>query len=780
MTSVSAMAQAATCYGNDIHISTTGGGSTNCSTDVYANMLGQNVANITIASLNGTAYPNGPTTFVGNTAANLVTNVPLGKYVYTLTDANGGTCWGYLTVEDKIKPVCAAVPPPALFAGFPCTTDLGTFKPVGSDKELNKTNGLYDNSLSFRDVLAADFYEHASTVGKLGQGRFIFTASPKTVTIGSVLAGVNFQSITDACGIAEIGYTDQVREGCDLDGQKGRVRVVSRTWYVIDVNGNKNNACPTDFVFLQPTLILLGPGAGTTIGDVAPVIVPVAANVLCNAADAALTPGGAPAVAATATAAAIAAIPGTGWPFFDVNDNTTYEVGVDIPVASNYSGTCMVSASYSDKEIAGCSPKVKKIVRSWLIRNMCSAAATVTGDQLISITPLGPVVTVNDEDKNCEGIQRLVSTDAGDCFASNSTILNATIGTQLCGTSADLDAFISITGMTQNWLCGNAEALAAKRGLVFPINLRGTDSKVPNLPAGEYDVTVTFKNSCGVSSGVVNYQLRVTDNEAPTAIVVDQLVVSLTNNGTTRIYPEQLDKGSRDNCGVSKLEIATVDAAGVMSAFGPYATVDCSNGTIANLALRVTDCATGRGITKSSAGVVNNCDIVALNNTNVAMVPILIQDKSLPQCSAPGDMTMTCLQWEQLKRVAGSGSLVDKEDPAVIAFLSLPTFAGSFGQKTSCTGVAKETYTIDVNACGEGKVVRTYVVTKGAVKSTPCVQTITFKSNKPQDFRASFPTNTTVSCGNLDPAATGKPTITNGACQNIQVSYSDEVFVVKI
>jgi Dockerin type I domain/Cohesin domain len=741
-------------------------------------------------------------------AAGASATVPaVGSYRYEVTAPCGEKCWGEIEAKDKVAPTCVA--PAVTDLALSCTTNETVVAPIPAPSGTTLPNDA--EFIYFRSggvQITAETAASATTrrnvtktfgIGKIYEGAYTFGETNRTsidVVYRKNTTETTLMTINDNCGIAQIGYTDNVQEGCDIAGP-GTIKRITRTWYAVDKNGNRITLnCVNTITFSKPTGTIVLPGAVNYLATYTTLPAGITAGatgnysmVLCSNPVAVREPN---ALGSTVTVAGTGFVATTGVPRLQLADGT-YQ---DIP--TSFSGACMISASKSDVFVPGCTAEVGKITRVWTVTDMCTKVS-VQGTQIITVMAPRPVVTLNDEVKFCSNtslpaifksdVQRLVSTDAGVC-TSSATILNATVNSSAnaCATSVT-DAFITITARTRNNTCDAYNTAMIN----LPYQLRGLDAKIPDLPAGVYTVSAYFVNNCGMRSDADGnttgdqdhtFDLVIQDNEAPTAISIDRLSIGLTNavNGLTRITAAQLDKGSSDNCGVASRSVAIVNADGTFGPFGPFVEVTCSMNPM--VALKITDCAV-----KLDANDVNGDNVIcefrgdANANSNVVMVPLDIQDKSVPVCSAPGNMNMTCADWLQIKRLVGTGSVAAgsalSTDAATINLLQ--SMAGKFGGVSSCTPGAKESFTANVNACGEGAVVRTFSTTKTingvTTTSTPCTQVIRFVNNKEQSFTATFPVDTnTESC---DATPKVRPTVTGSDCENIQVTYSDEVFTDK-
>jgi hypothetical protein len=165
--------------------------------------------------------------------------------------------------------------------------------------------------------------------------------------------------------------------------------------------------------------------------------------------------------------------------------------------------------------------------------------------------------------------------------------------------------------------------------------------------------------------------------------------------------------------------------------------------------------------------------IDAACNYNECMVNATIQDKIGPSITCPADRTVNCdfaYDVNNLKATFGEATVVDN--------CATPTIT--------------ETNTPDINQCQIGSLVRTITATDAGGRKASCTQKITFEAIKPFYINKENPLDpnddivwpvdvTTTGCedpGNAayDPSVTGKPQFLNGACTLVGADYDDQIF----
>jgi hypothetical protein len=125
----------------------------------------------------------------------------------------------------------------------------------------------------------------------------------------------------------------------------------------------------------------------------------------------------------------------------------------------------------------------------------------------------------------------------------------------------------------------------------------GAPRFVTGIPTGDHRFRYTVTDECG-NATTIECAFRVIDLTEPTAICNDELNISLNGGGTARVYAEDINEGSNDNCGIASIEVrrqitrndVCEAIAPTFSAWGPYVDFSCCDaGELVRIELRVTD-----------------------------------------------------------------------------------------------------------------------------------------------------------------------------------------------
>lgn len=248
-----------------------------------------------------------------------------------------------------------------------------------------------------------------------------------------------------------------------------------------------------------------------------------------------------------------------------------------------------------------------------------------------------------------------------------------------------------------------------------------------NIPIGTYPVTYSAQDACGnVSTCIMN--ITVMDEIPPTPVCDFNTAINLTIFGNATVSAITFDDGSYDNCGIDSF---AVSRDGIN--FGAFATFDCSDIEYSpiEVTLRVWDL----------AGNYNDCTI----NT-------IIDDKLNPAISCPSDIYISCSEDYNDLNIVGLPIIDDN--------CTIDTFYYSD--------------VLNLNACNEGTITRTWTVIDAGSNSNTCTQIITLEDNTPlsiiwpPDFVTSI-------CGDSTGVSfTGEPVLINDDCESISIIHEDE------
>lgn len=311
--------------------------------------------------------------------------------------------------------------------------------------------------------------------------------------------------------------------------------------------------------------------------------------------------------------------------------------------------------------------------------------------------------------------------------------------------------------------------------------------QIINLPLGSHTLTFTAFDGCG-NETTCEQTLIVVDDIPPVAVCDQNTKVSLGSDGTARVFWSTFEDGSYDNCGIDRIEVRRMDRE-----------FDCEPNTFFFKEFVEFCCA---DIERSPVQVLFRVTDVN-GNENTCMVNVNVEDKLPPAVVAPRDLTVSCtypfdlLNLDEFGVVANltqgetrqTREIFDEEyernclnnnqyDPAV------PTY--SFQD-----GYAQDNCTLEVTAdvndqrddCGVGQLIRTFRATDDDGNASTAFQRITFERCTPfTENSIDWPRDRELECDDngdysTDPDATGEPTFSDD-CAQIAVRYDDELFEV--
>ncbi len=386
-----------------------------------------------------------------------------------------------------------------------------------------------------------------------------------------------------------------------------------------------------------------------------------------------------------------------------------------IPLYPTFAPICNLYAGYTDVEFSniGCT---KKIMRNWTVyEQWCSDGELRSFVQVIEITDtISPVI---------EPIEDFtVSTASYNACEANVTLPLAVV-TDSCTNVLEVDVTYP-GGFVQNQ----------------------TSPAFVTLPVGDNVITYTAYDECKNSSQIT-FVITVEDKTAPTVICKGEIVVGLNSNGEAYLYPQNVNDGSYDGCGIDSMRIAKMVPSGLIpdKNFLPSIDFSCADaGDTIMVALRVWD---------------------TNGNSNSCMVSVEIQDKHAPKITCPADVTVDCTE--------------------IFTGVDLTQY-GTATAIDACGATVTELAPLYVlNSCRVGYIQRTFVASD-VTSSVTCTQIITVENTdffnpltdvvKPLDFEVSDRCSVDeLLPENLDPPY-DYPVITQSACGMAAATYSDQTF----
>lgn len=310
---------------------------------------------------------------------------------------------------------------------------------------------------------------------------------------------------------------------------------------------------------------------------------------------------------------------------------------------------------------------------------------------------------------------------------------NITTGSSLFKCAAD----VFLNPLAED-ACSSVKQITASYTIPGPIQGSGeivvidiTDgAMVSDLPLGNTEISITAIDECG-NTTVKLISVTVVDNLAPTAVCDDQLRLSLGGGGITRLNALDIDEGSTDNCEIISYQVRRLQGCIPDTPFGNFVDFECCDvGMEVNVELLVVD---------------------ASGNSASCWLTVEVEDKSAPSISCPSDKVATCEDDLQDLSSFGNASVID-----------------------NCEASIEETSSSDIDNCGAGEIIRTFIATDNSGNSSQCSQRISVSHIS--DFTVQFPADLTLSSCSVDLDELGEPFIGSEDCELIAISHEDEVF----
>lgn len=748
------------------------GGNYNCFDDYTVNVLAANGA------------------LLGNT----VDNSYIGQTVdVQVTDVNNNSCWGKITIEDKLAPPldCQDV-----FTRCNLSTEPGAAAPAGYTAEFSPAEAIGDGAfttvdldvteaggLTIADLNVVLNISHTNIedlritlrYGTLPAMELVdFTATgctgdDITITFDSD-ASNNYAALLATCNASSPAVNGIFQPSISLAGLNGLPANQIYTLGIQDVSGNGEvgvvNSVSLDFSAANQTVSF--PGDNVTVLSQDNNVYTVSGLDACGNAILSYIDNPMEQACSTPYTEIIERI----WTAIDEQGNTSQPCTQTIYVYRNdlstltwprdydgqpgnlaalncrfYGGgapgtnvTGVPSGDFCDKiqifppedtRIDICEMSFK-IIRHWKILDWCSGEV-LEHDQIIKVEDAeGPVVE--------QPVDMTMSAEAYNC--GSDAIITMPVVTRECSSNITFQV-------------GVAEATAGatvldQNATYFDTGSTGNASSpitVSGLGFGNTWISITLLDDCGNTTTVYK-TITIVDNIPPVAVCQQFTVTSLGATGTAKIEAASFDDISNDNCGIVLMEVAKmVDICSNNTSFGPDVSFCCAEvNTSVMVQFRVTD---------------------AAGNSNTCMVEVKVQDKLAPFITeCPDDITLDCqsLEIENLD-ITGRPVAVDNCSIESVDY----TDSGSLDQ------------------CGRGTITRTWTVLDPEGLKASCVQTITVEDsdpfnsgdiNWPSDYEAVSSLNNCVA--NLDPselpAPFNGPAVNDDVCSLVAITHKDQVF----
>ncbi len=414
--------------------------------------------------------------------------------------------------------------------------------------------------------------------------------------------------------------------------------------------------------------------------------------------------------------------------------------------------TCQnIQVYYTDVIFDLCGAGIK-VFRQWNIIDWCTGEDKICAQTIKIEDDVKPVVTCPEDIKSPldnESVASVINTKSSSCTADWSVI--APIVVYDCSPTTWKIAF------------KKANALGIDPGPTTPFTtiegetrITGTypNFTIVNLPLGRTWLRYTVTDECGNSTDCFT-EVDVVDKTPPTAICEGSTVISLDDSGFAELFAESLDDHSNDNCTIDRFEVRrkTTTCPGYATDlnFGPKVNFCCSDitpsGAIVTVILRVYD----------KAGNFNDCETI-----------VKVQNKRKPVITCPTSRTLACGDTRIAGFAANNTTYFDT------TFFGKPTVTGVCGNLNVNSRLISNT----LNSCGVGSVVREWFVVSDP--TVFCRQTLTVLAPIFNANNVIFPSDITLNSCNLDDATpealNSKPIITSSSCNQIGISYTDQIF----
>ncbi len=379
---------------------------------------------------------------------------------------------------------------------------------------------------------------------------------------------------------------------------------------------------------------------------------------------------------------------------------------------------CDISYTFEDEVLELCG-NTFKILRTWTLVDWCSGVTLQHEQTIVVEDTQAPVISLADTK---------VIPDTFSCTASMVVKLDYEDD---CSPLVQLKASYTIPGGIHD------------DGTLVVVDLTNNDT-IPNMPVGMTNVTFTAMDECG-NIGTLISTLNPLDQIAPTALcydttgmntVIPPIHLSVSSDGTAKVFAEDIDYGSFDNCGIAEVRIRRLEGCLETSAWGQEAIFDCCDEAFNPIILEL--------------------EVIDIyNNRDTCQREIYVEDPIPPVIlDCPENDTLICADIQE-----------------VVDAFQTPLFTDN------CDAIPSFQYEGGINLqCMSGKLTKVWTISDLSPKSpdAQCSQDIVVLHNS--DFIVQFPADTLIeNCpNNLE--YLGEPVIINDECELVATSYEDHIF----
>jgi hypothetical protein len=403
---------------------------------------------------------------------------------------------------------------------------------------------------------------------------------------------------------------------------------------------------------------------------------------------------------------------------------------------------CNFLTTFEDDTLAVCSTIEYQIIRTFTVIDNCSDFL-ITDQQIITISDeSNPVIVCPDN--------LLVPAVAGECYGT--VFLPTPEASDNC--DADPDIFV----------------LTSYGEVDFGPHT--------NVPMGTQTVTYTAVDECG-NTTTCSITVNVIDDQIPTAVCNDELIVSISSGGIGVVNAISFDEGSSDNCinqlyyKVRRVVTGVCDNAngddsdsvpGYQEWYDDQVYFCCEEMEEESIMvmLHVYEVDPGPGPVDPARELPGG-DL--FDHFNECLTDVTVQDQIAPVfVFCPADVTIDCHDDYEDLSIFGSPVAVD-----------------------NCTYVIDSVEVESIDDCGIGNIVRTFTVTDLVGHTAICVQEITLINEEPftEDQITWPPTYTTYECGaSVNPEDLPEeyqlPVFSGDQCSNLVYNYTDALYTITL
>ncbi len=295
------------------------------------------------------------------------------------------------------------------------------------------------------------------------------------------------------------------------------------------------------------------------------------------------------------------------------------------------------------------------------------------------------------------------------------------------------------------------------------------------VPAGEHFVQYTAIDACGNTTSCT-VRLLVEDSEAPTVVCDDQTTVSLPDGGVAIVAARAFDNGSSDNVKdtlyfkTRRMDVGgcnelngddNINIPGTQEYFDDHVFFCCEDigSEPTRVILRVYEVDPGPGPVDPSREAQGG-DL--FGHYNECMLLVRVEDKLSPTVVCPLDQTVDCSEdFTDLSRFG---------DPQVF---------------DNCSFEISSTENINLDNCGTGELIRTFIATDVFGNTGSCTQRIVVENQNPlTEEMITWPEDVEIEiCGASTepedlPEGFDKPLVEYESCSMVALSFEDTRFDV--